>query len=87
MPKKKVSEDQIREAAYHLWREEGEPQGQDQDIWYRAESDLTAPKPKRKPAAKRAAKPAAKTAAAPKAAAAKKPAAKRKPAAKKTAKA
>ncbi len=84
--RKKATEEQIREVAYHMWREAGEPHGEDQEYWFRAEEALNAPK-KRKPAAKKpAAKTAAKTATR---TAAKKPAAKaapkRKTAAKKSA--
>lgn len=84
MAKPKVSQEQIREAAYHKWLEDGAPHGKDQDYWYKAEEELGAPA--KKPAAKKAPakKPAAKTT---KTAAAKKPAAKattaKKPAAKK----
>ncbi|WP_417210911.1 DUF2934 domain-containing protein [Antarctobacter sp.] len=60
----------IAEAAFYLWLDEGRPQGQDRDHWFRATQALTA-------AAKPARKPRAKTAAKPKAAA--KPAAARKP--------
>jgi len=80
MAKSPVTEEAIREAAYHLWKNEGEPHGQDQDYWYRAEAELTPAKPARKPAAKKAAAPKAEgevKAAAAKPAAAKKPAAKK----------
>ena len=72
MPKSKKSDAEIAEAAYHLWREEGEPHGNDQEFWYRAEAELTTPKTRKKPAAK---KPAAKAAGTAKKPAAKKPAA------------
>lgn len=89
MPKSKKTDAEIAEAAYHLWREEGAPHGKDQEYWYRAEQDLTAPKPRKpaaakKPAAKAAGKATAKAATAKPAA--KKPAAKA-PARAKTAKA
>ncbi|SNS68161.1 DUF2934 domain-containing protein [Antarctobacter heliothermus] len=80
---------QIAQAAFFLWLEEGRPEGQDRDHWFRATEALTASatvaaKPARKPRAKAAAKPTrAATAAKPKAAtktmAAAKPAAARKP--------
>lgn len=79
MAKPKFTEEQIREAAYHKWLEDGAPEGKDQDYWYKAEQDLGVT-PAKKPAAKKA--PAKKPAA--KAAPAKKPAAKKAPA-KKTA--
>lgn len=70
----------VRDAAYFLWLEAGQPEGRDQELWFRAESALTAPiakpKAKRKPAAKAAA-PKAK--AAPKAAAKTKTASAKKP--------
>lgn len=81
---KKPTEDKIREAAYHLWEKEGHPEGQDDDLWYRAEKDLKKPAPRKKAAAKTPATKAAAKAPATKSAA-KKPAAK-KPAAKKTTK-
>ena len=80
MAKAKVPDDHIREAAYHMWKKEGEPHGQDQDYWLRAEAELSGPAP-RKAAAKKAATPKATGTA--KAAA--KPAAAKKPAAKKAA--
>lgn len=87
MAKPKVTEEQIREAAYHKWLEDGAPHGKDQDYWYQAEQDLA--KPARKaPARKAAANKTAAKATAAKAttakASAKKPAA-RKPGAKKPA--
>lgn len=79
MPKPKMTEDQIREAAYHMWIEDGAPHGKDQDYWYKAVKELGAPAPRKAPAKKAAAKvPAAKAAA--KATPAKKPAAKKAPA-------
>jgi len=81
MPKPKVTEEQIREAAYNMWIEDGAPDGDDQGYWYKAEEALAGAKPKRAPAKKAAAKkPAAR------AAAAKKPAAKKAPARKAAAK-
>lgn len=53
------NESQIREAAYLLWLEEGQPEGRDQEHWLRAVDALSTPaapatpaKPKRKAAAK-----------------------------------
>jgi len=78
MPKSPVTQDQIREAAYQLWLDAGEPSGMEQDFWFRAEAALTAAKPtaaKAKAAPRKAAaKPATKAKA--------KAPAKRKPAAK-----
>jgi hypothetical protein len=77
MPKPKVTEDQIRETAYHMWIEDGAPHGKDQDYWYKAVEKLGAPASMKAPAKKTAAKstaakkPAAKKASAPKAASAK----------------
>ncbi len=79
-----VSEDQIREAAYLMWKQEGEPHGKDEEHWHRAAEALTPAKPARKAPAKKAAAPKAAAAKAPAKAPAKKPAAK-KPAAKKPA--
>ena len=58
-----LDEAQIRETAYLIWLDEGQPEGRDQDHWLKAIDALTAPKPK----AKR--KTTAKTSAAPKKAA------------------
>ncbi len=83
MPKAKITEDQIREAAYHMWVADGSPHGDDQSYWFKAEQQLTGSKPKRAPAKRAAAKkPAAKAKTA-----AKKPAAKKAPARKSAAKA
>ena len=57
MPKKTISEDAIREAAYHLWQAEGQPAGQDQEFWFRAEAALKAPAPRKRAPAKKAAAP------------------------------
>jgi hypothetical protein len=80
-----IDEAKIRETAYLMWLDEGQPQGRDEEHWRKAVDALSAPvakKPRKaaaKPAAKaKAAKPAAKAKAAkPKAKAAKKPAAKK----------
>lgn len=82
MSKSPIDEDKIREAAYRLWQDEGQPEGRDQDHWTQAVAALTpqepsaqpspAPKPARKSAAKaapKAAKAAAPKPAKPKAAA------------------
>lgn len=86
MPKRKVTDDDIRQAAYHKWVEDGAPHGKDWDYWLAAEAELAPPAKKaaaKKPAAH---KPAAKAGAAKKPAAkklaAKKPGAKKTPAAK-----
>lgn len=76
MPKRKVTDEEIREAAYHMWLADGAPEGGDQAYWFRAEAALTGAKPKAAPKAK----------AAPKKAAAAKPAPAKKPAPRATAK-
>ena len=75
MASKSPDETHVREAAYFLWLEEGQPHGRDRDHWHKAVDGLTPAKPARKP---RAAKPKA----APKATAAAKPAPKAETAAK-----
>lgn len=87
MAKPKVTEEQIREAAYLKWLEDGAPHGKDQDYWFKAEADLGAPQkkaPARKAAAKKPKPKAAGKATGARNAPAKKPATK-KPAAKKAA--
>jgi len=37
-----LSEERIRERAFQLWKEAGEPKGQMDTFWYRAEKDLLA---------------------------------------------
>ncbi|MDI3560255.1 DUF2934 domain-containing protein [Bradyrhizobium sp. Arg816] len=37
-----LSEEQIRDRAYHLWREAGEPAGRMDTFWYEAEKMLLA---------------------------------------------
>ncbi|MDD5746432.1 MAG: DUF2934 domain-containing protein [Candidatus Omnitrophica bacterium] len=32
----------VRQRAYYLWEEKGKPQGDDMDIWLRAEQDIRA---------------------------------------------
>lgn len=49
-------EAQIRETAYLIWLDEGQPQGCDQDHWLRAVDALSAPIAKTKPARKVTAK-------------------------------
>lgn len=57
---------QIAETAYHIWMEEGQPEGRDEANWFAAIERLTpAPAPKKKAPARK--KPAAKAAAAKKA--------------------
>lgn len=71
-----IDEAKIRETAYLMWLDEGQPQGRDAEHWRKAINAPSAPVAK-KPR-KAAAKPAAKAKAAkPKAKAAKKPAAKK----------
>ncbi|SMH53019.1 DUF2934 domain-containing protein [Maritimibacter sp. HL-12] len=55
MPKRKPTDDEIREAAYHMWLDDGAPEGGDQAYWFRAEAALSAAKPKAAPRAKAAA--------------------------------
>lgn len=74
MPKRKPTDEEIREAAYHMWIDDGAPEGEDQAYWFRAEAALTGAKPKAAPKARTA---ATKTPAKP---AAKKPTAKKAPA-------
>ncbi len=78
MPKRKVTDEEIREAAYHMWLEDGAPEGEDQAYWFRAEAALTGAKPKAAPKAKAKAAPK-KPAAAKKAPAKKAPARKAPP--------
>ncbi len=75
------NESAVREAAYFLWLNDGQPQGQDQDHWLQVMEQMTA-KPAKKKAAAKPRKAAAKTATA-----AKPKATARKPAARKTVKA
>jgi hypothetical protein len=56
----------IRQAAYFLWLNEGQPMGSEQEFWFRAEAELNTPAPKkksspRKPATRKAAPKAEKT--------------------------
>ena len=71
MPQQIPSEAHIREAAYQIWLNEGQPNGCDEDHWLKAIDALTKPVSKRKPkvaakskavkaAPKRATKPKAK---------------------------
>lgn len=78
------NESSVREAAYFLWLNNGQPQGQDQDHWLQAMADMTA-KPAKKKAAAKPRKAAAKTASSAKPKTKAKTTAK-KPAARKTAK-
>ena len=49
-----IEETQIRETAYLLWLDEGQPQGRDQEHWLKAIDVLTSTPPKSKPARKKA---------------------------------
>lgn len=71
---KKPTEQELREAAYYLWEQEGRPDGKDFDHWIRANAELG-----RAAAVSKATKSAAD-----KSPAAKKPAAKRTATARKT---
>lgn len=80
MAKATIPDEHVREAAYHMWMNEGAPEGRDQEFWYRALEALAAggAAKKKAPAKKAAAKkPAAKK---PAVKAAAKPAAKKAPA-------
>lgn len=55
----KIKEDQIRDAAYLLWLEEGQPHGRDQEHWHKAIDALNVPTPKAKSTRKAPAKPRA----------------------------
>lgn len=58
-----IDEAKVRETAYLMWLDEGQPEGRDMEHWLKAVDALTPAKPKRKaPAKPRATK--AKTAAA-----------------------
>jgi hypothetical protein len=35
-----IAEDRIRDRAYQLWLDAGEPEERDQDFWYQAEREL-----------------------------------------------
>lgn len=37
-----ITDDQVREAAYLLWLEEGQPEGRDEEFWFRAQERLMA---------------------------------------------
>jgi hypothetical protein len=63
MTKTNPTDAQIRDAAYLIWLDEGQPQGQDTQHWLMAVDALTARPIKAKPARKAAAKPRAKKAA------------------------
>jgi hypothetical protein len=45
-----VAEHHVRVRAYHIWRELGEPDGQDADHWLQAEQELTRKAPARQTA-------------------------------------
>lgn len=64
MTQANLDEAQIRETAYLMWLDEGQPEGRDQEHWLKAIDALTPAKPKRKAAAKPKAKAAPKAAAA-----------------------
>ncbi|MDV7142720.1 DUF2934 domain-containing protein [Tropicimonas sp. TH_r6] len=66
MTQPNLTDDQIREAAYLFWLEEGQPHGRDEAHWLKAIDALSAPQPKKKarkaPAKPRASKSASKPA-------------------------
>lgn len=45
MSKSPIDEDKIREAAYRLWQDEGQPEGRDQDHWTQAVESLAQQEP------------------------------------------
>ena len=49
MPKQDDSK--IADAAYHLWLNEGQPEGRDKEHWLRARSEIEAAAPKKRRAA------------------------------------
>lgn len=57
MTKASLDETQIRETAFLLWLDDGQPQGRDQEHWLRAIETLKKAETKTKPARKGAAKP------------------------------
>lgn len=61
MSKAPITEDQIAEAAFYIWLEEGQPEGRDLDHWVKAKKTLEGTQSEVK---KRPAKPRAKAAAA-----------------------
>jgi hypothetical protein len=77
MSNKDIDDAKLRDAAYKLWLEEGQPEGRDQEHWHKAIAALSPAepgaeseaKPKAKAPRKTAPKAAAKPAAKPKAAA------------------
>lgn len=64
MSRKKIDEDRIRDAAYLMWIEEGQPHGRDEEHWERAREMLASAKPAARKAAKPPAKPKPKRASA-----------------------
>ncbi|ABG31113.1 DUF2934 domain-containing protein [Roseobacter denitrificans] len=79
MTEKHIDESTVREAAYFIWLNEGQPAGQEHAHWMRAVEMLKTSQPKaKKPAKKASAAATRKPAAASKKPAAKKAAAKRK---------
>lgn len=69
MKKSGIDEAKIREAAYLIWLEEGQPEGRDEEHWRKAIAALTPAQPKAKAPRKAAAKTVSETAPKPKAAA------------------
>lgn len=57
MTKASLDETQIRETAFLLWLDDGQPQGRDQEHWLRAIETLKKAETKTKPVRKAAAKP------------------------------
>ena len=59
MTQARIDEAQIREAAYLMWLDEGQPEGRDQEHWLKAIDALTPAQPKKRAARKAPAKPRA----------------------------
>jgi hypothetical protein len=49
--KRKPTEDEIRQQAYHFWEADGRPEGRDLDYWLKAMQAADAPRAKRAAAA------------------------------------
>ncbi len=53
MPQSAVNEAKIAESAYLMWLDAGQPHGQDQDFWFRAETALAKPATRKRAPAKK----------------------------------
>lgn len=52
-----AEQEHIKDLAYRLWLDAGSPHGRDQEFWFAAEAQVTAPKPKAAAKPKAPAKP------------------------------